>query len=49
MKSLLLIPGLPLVYLASAAYWFVASRVIERKMGVGAGWHPREERPSGWR
>jgi hypothetical protein len=35
MKSLLLIPGLPLVYAASALYWFVASWVIEQKMGLG--------------
>jgi hypothetical protein len=36
-RALLTVPALPVVYVVSTAYWFVASRVIERRLGVLRG------------
>ena len=35
-KLLVKVPALPLLYVASATYWFVASRIIERRLALHA-------------
>jgi len=41
LRPLLRLSALPLVYLASAAYWVVAARVIERRFALGHLGTPR--------
>ena len=36
LKLLVKLPALPLLYATSAAYWFVASRIIERRLSLHA-------------
>jgi hypothetical protein len=35
-RALLLVPALPAVYLASAAYWLVVSRIVERRLQLAS-------------
>jgi len=34
LRSLLVLPTLPAVYLASSAYWLVMSRIVEQRLRI---------------
>jgi len=36
-RALLVIPALPAVYIASAAYWLVVSRIVEKRLHLAVG------------